>query len=288
MNLRRLLAFVAAAVLLAGCGGSSAPSAADRAAGSSSAASSAAPTAAVSGGTIAGASPGAAAGGRASPASPGAAGAAAPTATTGSSTTSSSTTSSTTAGSTAPGTYTYDTSGTVTAGTPRDASGTATLTVDAPAGKSQHSALANDQGRTEQDIVSRTTGAYLARLHIANPAFDKEFRPSSPVLLVPNPAAPGRTWSWTATSTDGKTTVAVTARITRRETLTIGGAATPTSLVTSTLKLTGDVTYTAQMQNWYDAAHRLSVKDHTRGSGTFGGVAFTTDITSVLRSTRPA
>jgi hypothetical protein len=148
--------------------------------------------------------------------------------------------------------------------------------------------LADDQGRTEQDVVARTAGAYLARLVISNPAFDKEFRPASPVLLVPEPATPGRAWSWTATSTDGKTRVAVSARITRRETMTIGGAATPTSLVTSTLKLTGDVTYTAQLQTWYDPAHRLSVKDHTRGNGTFGGVAFTTDVTSVLRSTRPA
>jgi hypothetical protein len=240
--------------------------------------------AAGSGGTgvAAAATPVAAAGGAAPSASPGASSPAAATPAAGSST------AKTQQRTTAPGTYTYDTSGTVTAGTPRDAKGTATLTVRPAAGGAQHSVLASDQSRTEQDLVSRTTGAYLARLHIANPAFDKEFRPSSAVLLVPTPAAPGRSWSWTATSTDGKTTVTVTARITRRETLTIGGAATPTSLVTSTLKLTGDVTYTAQMQSWYDAAHRLSVKDHTKGSGTFGGFAFSTDITSVLRSTRPA
>jgi hypothetical protein len=176
----------------------------------------------------------------------------------------------------------------VTVGTPRDASGTSTLTVDRPAGGRQHSALADSQGRTEQDVVVRTTGTLLARLVITNPAFSKEFRPSSPVLLVPDPATPGRSWSWTAASTDGKTKVAVTARIARRETLTIGAEKVATNVVASTLKLTGDVAYTGQMETWYDPVHRLPAKEHTKGSGTVSGVQFTTDITSVLRSTRPS
>jgi hypothetical protein len=107
-------------------------------------------------------------------------------------------------------------------------------------------------------------------------------------LLVPDPATVGRSWSWTATSTDGKTTAAVTARITGRETVTIGGAATPTTIIESTLKLTGDITYTAHMRNWADLTHRLSVKEHTQGEGMFGTVSFTTDTTSVIRSTQPS
>jgi hypothetical protein len=187
----------------------------------------------------------------------------------------------------APGTYTYETSGTVTAGTPRDASGTATLTVDPPAAGRQHSLLGTDQGRTEQDVFVQPSGTYLVRLTITNPAFSKEFKPTTG-LLVPDPPTTGRSWSWQATSTDGKTTAAVTARVTGRETLTIGGDATPTIVIESTLRLTGDVTYTGHMQNWYDGAHRLSVKDHTKGNGAIGTVQFTTDITSVLRSTKPS
>jgi hypothetical protein len=189
---------------------------------------------------------------------------------------------------TAPGTYTYDTSGTVTAGTPRDASGTSTLTVNAPSGGRQHSTLTNDQGSTAQDVVVRSTGTYLAMLAISNPAFNKQFRFETPVLLVPDPATPGRSWSFRGTSTDGKTTVAVTAKVARRETVKVGGVPTATAVVTSTLRLTGDVTYTADMETWYDPADRLTVKDHTRGSGTYGGLAFQTDLTAVLRSTRPS
>lgn len=190
--------------------------------------------------------------------------------------------------STAPGTYTYDNSGTVTAGTPHDASGTSTLTVDPPAGGKQHSSLDDGQGTTDEDLVVRATGTYLARLRISNPAFTKEFRPADPVVLVPDPASPGRTWSWTATSTDGKTTAKVSARVARRETIRIGGASLATAVVESTLHLSGDVTYDAQMQTWYDPAHRLTAKEHTKGSGTVSGLQFTTDITRVLRSTSPS
>jgi YD repeat-containing protein len=148
--------------------------------------------------------------------------------------------------------------------------------------------LGTDQGRTEQVVVVRTGGTFLVRLVITNPAFSKEFAPPTPVLLVPEPTTTGRTWSWTATSTDGKTKAAVTAKVTGRATLTIGGVATPTTTIDSTLRLTGDVDYTGHTQYWYDAVHRLTAKDHTKGSGTFGGLPFTTDITSVLRSTKPS
>jgi hypothetical protein len=192
------------------------------------------------------------------------------------------------AGATSPGTYTYDNTGTVTAGTPQDVSGTSTLTVDPPTAAGQHSVLTSDMGRTEQDVVVRRAGTFLTRLVIANPAFTKEFRPPANGLLMPSPATVGRSWSWRATSTDGKTTATVTAKIARMETLTVAGERTPTTVVTSTLALSGDVSYTARMETWYDAAHRLSAKEHTKGSGSYGGFAFTTDITSVLRSTRPS
>jgi hypothetical protein len=281
MATRPILTVTAAVLVLAGCGGGSSTPSAQRAAGApspssaapatTSAAASAAPPAA------AGARPSAVTGGQQQPTQQ------APAATrSGGSTTASD------PSATPPGRYTYDSSGTVNAGTPQQVDGTATLTVDAVQAGRQHSVLKSEQGSTEQDVVVRPDGAYLARLAMTNPAFNKEFAPAEPVLLVPDPATPGRTWSWTLTSTDGKTKAALTARITRTETLTVGGVATPTSLVESTLRLTGDVTYTGQMQHWYDAAHRLTVKDHTKGSGTFSGFAFTTDITSVLRSTRPA
>ena len=192
------------------------------------------------------------------------------------------------AGSTAPGDYTYDSSGTVTAGTPRAVKGTATLTVDPAAGPKQHSVLEGDQGRTEQDVVHGSTGTTLARLLLTNPAFTKEFKPAKPVLVVPSPPTVGKSWSWTMTSTDGKTKASLTARITKTESVTVGGVKVNTAVVESTLKLTGDVTYTGKMRTNYDASRRLQVKERTQGNGMVGGFAFTTDITSVLRSTKPS
>ena len=289
MTTRTLLPVLASVLLLAGCGGSSTPAASTSVGTPSAAASAAAASPASS------AAPGGAAAASTSGAAPvGSTGGA----TTGGATTGDAPAGTTTTGTatnsggtgpkyTAAGTYTYDTSGTVTAGTPRDASGTATLTVDPPAGGRQHSLLGTDQGRTEQDVVVRSDGVYLVRLAITNPAFSKEFRPTSGIL-VPEPPTTGRSWSWTARSTDGKTTATVTARITGRETLTIGGESTPTIVIQSTLKLTGDITYSGHMQTWVDPTHRLSVKEHTKGEGTVGGVPFSTDITNVIRSTRPS
>ena len=191
-------------------------------------------------------------------------------------------------GATAPGTYTYDSSGTVTAGAPQQVDGTPTLTVDPATDGRQHSVHEGDQGRTEQDVVVRGDGTYLARLSLTNPAFTKEFAPPSPVLLVPAPAAVGRSWSWTATSTDGKTKAALTARVARTETVSVGGTRVPCAVVESTLRLTGDITYTGRMTTWYDPAHRLTAKERSQGNGTVSGFAFRTDITNVLRSLQPA
>lgn len=195
----------------------------------------------------------------------------------------------TTVASVKPGTYTYDASGTFTAGgTPRPVKSTSQLKVDAPQGATQHSVLGGDQGSNDQTVRRNGTGTYLVRLKLENPAFSKEFAPKNDILLVPRPASVGRSWSWTMTSTDGKTTAAFTGTVTKNETLTIGGKKTPTAVIESTLKLSGDVDYTAKTTTNYSEADLLQVRDRTRGSGSFSGFPFSTDITSVLRSTSPS
>jgi hypothetical protein len=189
---------------------------------------------------------------------------------------------------TAPGTYTYDSHGTITAGTPRKVDGTAELKVDKPSGNKQHSSLGGEQSATEQDVLHLSTGTYLARLLLNTGGQSKEFRPAKPVLGHPRPAAIGRSWSWTMTSTDGKTHASYAAKVVRRETLTIGGTKVDTWVIDSTLKLTGDLTYTDHESTWYDEKRLLQVKTHAQGSGSFGGIAFTTDTTSTLRSVKPS
>lgn len=190
--------------------------------------------------------------------------------------------------STAPGSYTYDADGTVTVGTPQPVDGEAVLTVDPVAAGQQHSVLEGEQGRTEQDVVLRDDGRYLALLSITNPAFSKTFRPEPAVLLLPSPAEPGRRWSWTATSTDGRTTASASNRVAREEVLTVGGQRVPCAVVETTLVLSGDIDYRGVTTTWVSLEHALPVRDRSRGEGTVSGFAFSTDITTTLRSVDPA
>ncbi|MBC7373766.1 MAG: hypothetical protein H7323_07235 [Frankiales bacterium] len=190
--------------------------------------------------------------------------------------------------STAAGQYTYTAKGTVTVGTPQPVDGKATLTVDPVAGGQQHSVLEGDQGRTEQDVVLRSDGRFLASLDLTNPAFSKQFRPDPPVLLLPAPATVGRSWTWRATSTDSKTNAEASNQVVRRETLTVNGEKVTCAVVETTLVLSGDIAYRGTTTTWVSDRYRLPVKDRSRGSGTVNGVAFSTDITTALQSTRPA
>jgi hypothetical protein len=193
---------------------------------------------------------------------------------------------------TAPGVYTLDEKGTVTLGnpgTPRDASGTTTLTVDALKNGVQHSTLHSDStGDTEQDLLVRSTGTYAASLKLTSPAFTKEFRPSPAALLVPYPAKTGSTWSWKATSTDNKTTASVANKISGTQTLTIGGTTVVCAIVQTHLVLTGDIDYTTDLTTYWAPEYRLPVRTHATGRGSYNGFPFTTDITSTMRSVRPA
>jgi hypothetical protein len=191
----------------------------------------------------------------------------------------------------APGTYLLDTSGTITygtPGTPRDAAGTQTLTVAAPKGTAQHSALHGDQGDTEHDLLFRDTGTYMASLKLTSPAFTKEFRPTPAVLLVGDPARPGTSWSWSMTSTDGTTTAHADHKVARSETVTVGGTRVSCAVLVTHLVLSGDVSYTADITPWWSPAHRLPVKDHTVGKGTVGAFPFQTDISTLMRSVTPS
>jgi hypothetical protein len=191
---------------------------------------------------------------------------------------------------TAAGSYTYDSTGKVTIGaTPQDASGTQTLTIGALKGGIQHSTLhSDDSGDTEQDLVVRDTGTYGASLKLTSPAFTKEFRPAVPVLLMPDPASVGKSWSWKADSTDGATHVVATNKLVRVETLTIGGQKIATVVLQTHLVLSGDVKYDAQVTLNWAPAYRLPVKQRQVGSGMYSGIPFKSDVTGVMRSVKPA
>ena len=187
---------------------------------------------------------------------------------------------------TAPGTYTYDATGTVTLGnpgTPQDVDGEQTLEVSPLKGDVQHSTLHTEQGGdTEQDLVVRDKGTYAASLKISTGADTREFLPDPPVLVMPDPATVGAAWKWAADSTDGKSHVTADNRLTKKETLTIGGKQVVAFV------LTGDVQYTADLTTWWAPDYRLPVKTRSVGKGSYNGFAFATDITATMRSVTPA
>ena len=191
---------------------------------------------------------------------------------------------------TAPGRYTLDVRGTARsqAGTqPTD--GQATLTVDPPRGDDQHSTLqAGQNGSSEQTVRFAADAIQLVQLRLTTPGFSKEFRPVRPVTLLPQPATVGKTWSWTVVSTDGATTASVEAKMTRGETIVIGGERVATTVVHSTLRLSGDITATTVMDTWYADRYRLVAKEHAVTDGQFQGFTFRSETTSTLRSTKPA
>jgi hypothetical protein len=188
------------------------------------------------------------------------------------------------------GAYTYSASGKVTFGaTSQDASGTQTLTISPPLGDRQRSTLhSDDTGDTVQELVVRDSGSYAASLTLTSPAFTKEFRPATPFLLLPDPATPGRSWTWTTTSTDGATHATASNQLLRKESLTIGGSRVDTVVLQTHLVLSGDISYDTQLTVWWAPAYRLPVKTHGVGKGSYSGVPFRTDITAVLRSVRPS
>lgn len=188
------------------------------------------------------------------------------------------------------GSYTYDSSGSQRTGAYSSrVNGVATLTVSPVRGGRQSSSLHNSQGDTRQELLVRDAGSYLAELTIKAPGFpEKAFAFPTAVLLLPDPARVGASWSWRTTSTDGKTNVATTNKVVRTETITIGGAPVRTVVLQTHLVLTGDLDYTSDLTTWVAPSLRLPVKDHAVGHGRAYGVAFSFDVTDVMRSTVPA
>jgi hypothetical protein len=192
---------------------------------------------------------------------------------------------------TAPGTYTLDTSGSVSYGTPpqhKDASGTHTLVVSALAADSQTFTRKNDGGGSQLTFHVRASGTYLADLQLTSPAFTKEYRPAAAVLYVPDPANVGTNWSYSGKTTDGKSTITSSNKVTGATSLTIGGKKVLCAVLTSHLVLSGDIDYTADVTTWWSPEYRLPVKDRSIGKGRYGGVPFSSDTTNVMRSVTPS
>jgi hypothetical protein len=152
--------------------------------------------------------------------------------------------------------------------------GDSTLTVDQPQGRQQHSEQRDSQGKTEQTVVARGDGLYLAEIHLTQPGFDEDFKPTQPVLLFPADAHQGQHWRWDTTSTDGSYTL--TAQ------LTVDDLASRTVSLSSVLHIKSkDIDLTIHQD---DKAGRDAVilREHTVTDGTAYGTPFHSSGTRVL------
>jgi hypothetical protein len=119
-------------------------------------------------------------------------------------------------------------------------------------------------------------------------AANKEFVPAEPVLYVPFPGETGTTWQWSMSSTDGKTSMRQTSRITGPDSVNVEGQDLAAFVVDTTITFSGDLTGTAHLISWVSPEHRLALKQHTVIDATFN-LAFNlrSDTTSTLVSLTP-
>lgn len=180
-----------------------------------------------------------------------------------------------------PGTYTTTNSGTASLnGSPQPVPPQGTYTIEL---------LPN--GDTHQtgdfDLVTRWTpdAASLVSLKIAQA--NKEFDLNPPGLFIPFSGSPSQ-WSWSCSSTDGKTTLDQSAQLTANDTVDVGGTPVATFVVDSTIKISGDLTGTVHLTAWVDPVTRLAVKQHTVVNATYLTFNLKSDVTSVLVSLTPS
>lgn len=191
-----------------------------------------------------------------------------------------------------PGDYTYDQTGEIRAGpTTQPADPVAVDRYFPPEGADQRNTSVED-GEEMGETVYRhlPEGVFLVRTVRKTPdGRTIEFRPDPPVVVAPAGLAPGDSWSWTMTSTDGSFTLEQTTTVLRTETVDVGGTGVQTVVLDTDVTLTSDeLTMRADTTQWVSPAHSLEVRSESHVEGTFGAIPFTGDVTRTLRSLQPS
>ena len=160
-----------------------------------------------------------------------------------------------------------------------------TLTVDVPSNERQHSTLAGKDNTTEQTLQATSGGLRLVDLRLSQEGIKAEFRPATPVLLLPATPVTGQHWRWSMTSTDGKYSLHATLRITDASGETVvRGQTVHTIAVSSVLHITGSGISVTIHQDDRGARDGLIVSEHAVGDGTYDGIKFHTDTRRTLTS----
>lgn len=120
-----------------------------------------------------------------------------------------------------------------------------------------------------------------------------EFVVDPPAVFTVLRPAPGSTWEWTMTSTDGRTTAHTTVTARGTERVTVEGTAVEAQVADATVTFTGeDFEGTQELAIWFDPATRLILRQEAslEGRARVGGAWFdiAADDTRVLRRRQPA
>lgn len=191
----------------------------------------------------------------------------------------------------AAGTYTYDQTGSVSAlGLSQPVPPTMTLVYSPAEGADQRAVTDSGSIGAGEEIRRRAAdGVYLVRLTIQGPDGPVFIEPDPPALYAPWPLEPGREWSWSARLSDGSATVSQRSKTVRTESVTVGGTAVPTVVISSTIDIAGSGFNVSQtMHSWVSTAHALPVKTQSTISGTYNGIPLKGSTSSTLRSLTPA
>lgn len=189
----------------------------------------------------------------------------------------------------APGTYTLKTTGTMTLGTPQPVNATSTMKIEPLQGSDQKSTQTGDNGASGETVLRyQSDGVYLVSLKTSQQGITKEFRPNPPGLSFPQPATIGKTYSWAATSTDGKTNVKSDFKVVRTEAQQVGSESVQTVVIEATVTLSGDINATSHRTMWVSELYRLIVRSDDKTQGSYSGFQFSSDTSEKLQSTKPA
>ena len=156
------------------------------------------------------------------------------------------------------------------------------LSVGSPSGPTQTVRLTNSALDYDLTQTLGDDGLRVSRLHLRSALFDVTFAPSDETLLPAHPRT-GDTWTWSAPSTDGSSTLTFSARYDGTRTVDVAGRRVATHRVVVRLRSTGSLTFDSTSEQDLSTRTLLPVSQHTRSTGSYNGVGFATDITAILR-----
>ncbi len=143
-------------------------------------------------------------------------------------------------------------------------------------------------------LLQRFTGDKSALVSLELTAGDthKTFTPSSNATYLLYNSPSGTSWSWSATSTDGKTHVNASGHIGGSRDYNVGGIVVRTVEVVTNLQISGDITGSAELTTWASPEYRLPIVQHQHIDASTRGllglsVRLLSDTTTTLRSVTP-